>query len=898
MFDAYHKWLGIPKDQRPPTHYQLLGLAPEEQDREVIEEAAIRQSTHLRAYQIGAHATDCTRLLNEIAQARGVLLNPAKRAEYDAQLARRTAAARTAITARPLPNAPEDSFAELGAPVIAAPPAPRRRSKLDIAKPRGLSPGLIWGLVIGGGGLMAALVLIAVIASQRAVLVEEDAVVRAKHEVARLKKAPKAQDNGPLVEDPRVANPAPIRPMPPNPAPPPPAKPLLPLPPLPGPVPLPAEGGLRVVAVDPAATIDVDANPVAWEGPKLRGELAKELGHATALAWSGNGRWLATGHNLRVRVQDLHSGAVVLDQGMQRSVVLLHFSPDGKYLLHALHDQPIVHVWEMPTGREVRQFVFDRTPKAVALLPNGRLLATMSPKRKFENGRMNVLAPGWLRVFDAQTGQAVHTSEDLQYEPWNVRVSDDGRQAAWQVMEANHLARIWDLRTGAVTFNQQLKWGAVASPDMRQFACKANDLRGLEIWDVATGAVRQNIRYDVPVGRMTELAWNGRTALGMHHHLIQVFDIPTNKSVGLLQGHEAGVRWLEIARDGATAISADQQGTLRVWSLPDDLTHLKRVPMVRHSAHWNPNVNMARVVPPALALAPDGQHALLADFGIAWWDLAGGRLGRTLTPRQPPPPGQPIYACAISPDGQWGVASTAADGQIYWFNVNTGEQVAVLEDFTTPVGALAFTPDGRYLLAGGGRFEIKNGRAVGHECGLHVYDVATRKLVTTLEGHTNRIETLAVSADSKLAYTASGDPSVRVWDLENLRAARVLPGARYPVSRLALAPDGRTMACLSLGNPMVVRDTSTGAIVQHNKEVPILVTCVAYSADGKFLALGDLETHIHLLDAKTGERLAVMEGTINMTHQLAFDRRQPILYATSYDGLRRWQLPAEVVAAP
>ena len=42
MFDPYHKWLGIPKDQRPPTHYQLLGISPTEQDREVIEEAAIK----------------------------------------------------------------------------------------------------------------------------------------------------------------------------------------------------------------------------------------------------------------------------------------------------------------------------------------------------------------------------------------------------------------------------------------------------------------------------------------------------------------------------------------------------------------------------------------------------------------------------------------------------------------------------------------------------------------------------------------------------------------------------------------------------------------------------------------------------------------------------------------
>src|SRR3954447_5892537 len=85
-FDPYHKWLGIPKHLRPPTYYQLLGLAAAEADREVIEEAAIRQTTHVRAYQVGPHAQACTRLLNEIAAARQVLLDPKRRKEYDRKI--------------------------------------------------------------------------------------------------------------------------------------------------------------------------------------------------------------------------------------------------------------------------------------------------------------------------------------------------------------------------------------------------------------------------------------------------------------------------------------------------------------------------------------------------------------------------------------------------------------------------------------------------------------------------------------------------------------------------------------------------------------------------------------------------------------------------------------------
>ena len=134
-FDPYHRWLGISKAHRPPTHYQLLSLSQGESDVEVIEEAAIRQTTHLRAYQVGPHADDCTKLLNEVSAARQVLVNPQKRQEYDgnlAQLAAMRAAARPAekpaTAAAPIF---ESAFVDLGNDDGVAAAAPRR----DTAKP-------------------------------------------------------------------------------------------------------------------------------------------------------------------------------------------------------------------------------------------------------------------------------------------------------------------------------------------------------------------------------------------------------------------------------------------------------------------------------------------------------------------------------------------------------------------------------------------------------------------------------------------------------------------------------------------------------------------------------------------------------------------------------------------
>ncbi|MBN2476238.1 MAG: hypothetical protein JXB62_16620 [Pirellulales bacterium] len=85
-FDPYHRWLGIsPKDQ-PPNHYRLLGVDTFEDDPNVIESAADRQMAHVRTFQTGKHSELTQRILNELAQAKLVLLHEKRKAEYDRAL--------------------------------------------------------------------------------------------------------------------------------------------------------------------------------------------------------------------------------------------------------------------------------------------------------------------------------------------------------------------------------------------------------------------------------------------------------------------------------------------------------------------------------------------------------------------------------------------------------------------------------------------------------------------------------------------------------------------------------------------------------------------------------------------------------------------------------------------
>ena len=66
-FDPYYQWLGIPPEQQPADRYRLLGIRPFEDNPEVIDTAADRQTVHLRTFQIGPLAEISERLLSEVA---------------------------------------------------------------------------------------------------------------------------------------------------------------------------------------------------------------------------------------------------------------------------------------------------------------------------------------------------------------------------------------------------------------------------------------------------------------------------------------------------------------------------------------------------------------------------------------------------------------------------------------------------------------------------------------------------------------------------------------------------------------------------------------------------------------------------------------------------------------
>ena len=139
-FDPYYRWLGIsPKDQ-PPHHYRLLGIDLFEPDFEVIRDAVEQRMAHVRTYQLGAYLAISQRILNELGAAKAALLDPARKAAYDARLRQQLqarAAPKAKAPAAPVPEKPAEAekmdagvetlFAEIEQPPAPQPSRPPRQ---------------------------------------------------------------------------------------------------------------------------------------------------------------------------------------------------------------------------------------------------------------------------------------------------------------------------------------------------------------------------------------------------------------------------------------------------------------------------------------------------------------------------------------------------------------------------------------------------------------------------------------------------------------------------------------------------------------------------------------------------------------------------------------------------
>ena len=273
-------------------------------------------------------------------------------------------------------------------------------------------------------------------------------------------------------------------------------------------------------------------------------------------------------------------------------------------------------------------------------------------------------------------------------------------------------------------------------------------------------------------------------------------------------------------------------------------------------------------------------HPDVAAPAYVRWDLPAGataRLGK----------GE-ITDIKFAPDGSRFAVATSIG--IWFYDAQTGTELALWIGHQKRVSAIAFSPDGSTLASGDEGLELR----IWHVEPGHA---ETAELLETIPG-AGRVESLAFSNAGTKLLLALRNWKLREWE-KGSGARKTVPLKRdkaamretHPEPVMELSPDASVLATAARGFyrrnrrfPIQVWDTRTGNLTSNLTEHTSWIRSLAFSPDGKTLASGDEYKTIFLWDVKGGDRRATFKIPGGGHHALAFSPNGNFLASGSSNG--------------
>jgi WD40 repeat protein len=252
----------------------------------------------------------------------------------------------------------------------------------------------------------------------------------------------------------------------------------------------------------------------------------------------------------------------------------------------------------------------------------------------------------------------------------------------------------------------------------------------------------------------------------------------------------------------------------------------------------------------SLAFSRDGAILMAAggtpaQFGeIQFWDMKTGKLLRAVSIT-----GDTMFGASLSPDGSLAAAG-GADNAVRILDVATGKEVHKIGNHENWVLATVFSKDGKRIVSVGRDRAAKLTDAVS---GAFLENInLLRGELSAVARHPAQ-DVVAIGGEERVPYLYLMDRPKNMKIADDTTLVRKLERQQGAIFALAWSPDGKRIAVAGASPEVTLYDADTGERTATCKGHPAGIYALAFTPDGKSLATGGFDGQVRVYEVGTGQ---------------------------------------------